>query len=92
MWDATLTFVVAIIISTIVFGYPIYWAYNKWLNKPEPKNFPFREPCIYTNMHGHLVMVEPDPEIQQRVTEYYRRNPKKAREKLDGLRDIYDRW
>jgi hypothetical protein len=91
MWDAILTVALSILIIVAVFGYPIYWVYNKWLNKPQPKNYPFRKPSIFTNSFGQLIMVELDPYMQNRVQNYYKGHPKEARVLLNSLRED-EKW
>ena len=87
MWDAIIILIMSIVMMGAIFGYPIYWAYNKWLNKSRPKNYPFRKPSIFTNTFGHLVMVEPDPYMHNRVQNYYKGNPKEARVLLNSLHE-----
>jgi hypothetical protein len=86
MWDALETFILSVVLAGGLFGYPIYLVYNKWLNKKEPKNYPFRQPAIFANSLGHLIMIEPDPEIQEKVIYHFKNNKEESQRLLMRLR------
>lgn len=84
--DAIITILIAIGIMGAVFGYPIY-RLLKYLRKTRTVfRFPFKEPTIFTNVFGHLIRIDPDPEMYASVQDYFNYRPNVKRRFLKNLK------
>jgi hypothetical protein len=72
----------------VLFGGMMYFLRDLLKEKP-PKKRPFRQTCIYTNQFGHLVRIDPDPDMMQEVEDYYHFNKGEARKALNSIKPGY---
>jgi hypothetical protein len=86
MWGAISTILISIFIMAAIFGAPLYFILKR-MKTPKIKRYPFRKTTCYPNQFGHLIMVEPNPDMQTKLQAYFRANPEEAKELLRGLND-----
>lgn len=85
--SALVLLLINISIVAIIFGPFIYLGIKLFGKTKRKKNYPFREPAVFTNVYGHLVRIDPDPEMQEEVFEYFSQNPERAHAFLNDVRN-----
>lgn len=86
-WSAVGLLLLNITIMLIVFGPFMYLGIKYFGKTKRKKNYPFREPAVFTNAYGHLIMIAPDPEMQEQVIQYFNENPEKKKAFLNDVRN-----
>ena len=81
-WDAVSVILISIFLMGGIFGGPIFFML-KFTKTKRIKRFPFREPNLYTNAHGHLVLVRTTGGKHPSIIKHLNNNPKQAKEMLD---------
>ncbi len=87
VWFITKWFVVIIvwvlswawplIVSTILIGALVWWIKRSWRRKLTGRDkyrLVPQKPAFFTNQYGHLVRVDPNPEMQKSIRSYLRKN------------------